>query len=133
MPRLGKRVHLDALQVIARVLRADQGVEREGHPLHMDVLPAVPHRARHVHQDARRAGLLRVLWITMSSDRIRTPGPERASQPRAARSIAFTNDCGTSMFATESPNSYCFVAASSTTPSPAIGPTCRPDRAPAGR
>ena len=54
-PRLGERVHLDEVQVVAGVLAADQPVQCQAHPLDVDVLAVVPHRAAHVHHDDRGA------------------------------------------------------------------------------
>ena len=52
-------VHLDELQEIARILSADQSIERHRHALGLDVLAAVAHGARHVHDHGRGAlGLL---------------------------------------------------------------------------
>ncbi len=67
-------------------------------------------------------GLLRVLWMTMSSVLSRTgrPGPFRRS--------ALTNEAGMSMCVTESPNSYGRVFCISVAPSPTIGPWWRPER-----
>ena len=48
-------------------------------------------------------GVLRVRWISMSSGRI------RIGCSQLVRSMALINDCGTSIFAMESPNSYGLV------------------------
>ena len=67
-------------------------------------------------------GLLRVLWMTMSSDFNRNGVPGRFA---AGHSM---NDDGMSMCVTESPNSYSLVCCISVAPSPTIGPWCRPER-----
>ena len=75
-------------------------------------------------------GLLRVRWISMSPGSRRTrPRPSGSRPSRRARIMALIIDRGMSMWAIESPNSYCFVPGSSTAPSPATGPMCRPLRA----
>ncbi len=55
VPRLGERVHLDELEEVAGVLAADQTVQGQAHPLGVDVLPVVAHRAAHVDHDGRCA------------------------------------------------------------------------------
>ena len=51
----GEGVHLDDLQEVARVLAANEPVERERHLLARDVLAAVAHRTGHVEDERRRA------------------------------------------------------------------------------
>ena len=47
--RAGEREHLDQLQEVARIFAADQPLQGQRHPLDVDVLPVVAHRAAHVH------------------------------------------------------------------------------------
>ena len=67
-------------------------------------------------------GVLRVRWTWMSS-RVEPHGHARAVAHQRVDERA-----GMSRFVIESPNSYCFVACSSTAPSPTTGPWCRPVR-----
>ena len=53
--RPGECVHLDHLQIVARIFAADQPFQGQGHSLDVHVLAVVAHRAAHVHDDARRA------------------------------------------------------------------------------
>ncbi len=64
--RLRDRVHLDELQEVAGVLLADEPIECERHPLHVDVLAFVAHRAAHIHQHGGRA--LRSVPRAMNDD-----------------------------------------------------------------
>ena len=93
VPRLGEGVDLDELQVIARILAADQAVQRQAHPLDVDVLAR---RSRieplmSISTTVAHLGVLRVRWISMSSClmRIGKPGP--------LRSMALTSEAGMSM------------------------------------
>ena len=78
-PRLGERVHLDELQVVAGILAADQAVERQAHPLDVDVLPVVAHRAAHVHQ--HDGGALGRVARAMDLDVVRLE-PQRQARAR---------------------------------------------------
>ena len=99
------------------ILAADQAFERQGHPLDVDVLPVVAHRAAHVHQHA--GGALGRVARAMDLDVVLTEA-DRQCRGRS-RTSALMNVPGMSMLAIESPNSYCLVVCISTAPSPTIG------------
>ena len=64
--RLGERVHFDELQKIAGIFPPDESIERKPHALAVDVLPAVPHGAGHVHD--HDGGALGVVARVMDFD-----------------------------------------------------------------
>ena len=47
-------VHLDKIQIVARILGANQPIHRQSHSLDIDVLAVVTHRAAHIHDDYGR-------------------------------------------------------------------------------
>ena len=124
----------DDREIVARVLRPDEGVERDGDLLRGEEAAAQQHRPAHVHeQDGGRAGqLLGPMDLEVGRARAGSAAEPRAAGAFSSRPSALNKVPRRSRW-NGSPNSYGLVVSSRSPPRPERSIRCPPNASRASR